>query len=123
MNYYYVTAPVLGITALLFAYFISITINKLDIGTERMKEISAYIEQGAMAFLSRQYKALVIFTGILYVILGLGIGWITAHCFLLGAFFSALAGFFGMKVATKANVRTANAARQGGMNELNPLAV
>ncbi|WHH57040.1 sodium-translocating pyrophosphatase [Petroclostridium sp. X23] len=117
MNYYYVTAPMLGITALLFAYFLSITINKLDIGTERMKEISMYIQQGAMAFLSRQYKALMIFTGILYVILGLGIGWTTAHCFLLGAFFSALAGFFGMKVATKANVRTANAARQGGMNK------
>ncbi|WHH60723.1 sodium-translocating pyrophosphatase [Petroclostridium sp. X23] len=117
MNYYYITAPVLGLIALLFAYFLSITINKLDIGTERMKEISAYIQQGAMAFLSRQYKTLIIFTGILYVILGLGIGWITAHCFLLGAFFSALAGFFGMKVATKANVRTANAARQGGMNK------
>lgn len=112
-----IIAPVIGVVALLYAYYKAVTINKVDVGTERMKEISGYIHAGAMAFLSREYKTLVIFAAILFIILGLGIGWTTAICFLIGAAFSALAGFFGMQVATKANVRTANAAKEGGMNK------
>ncbi|MBV1759159.1 MAG: sodium/proton-translocating pyrophosphatase, partial [Dethiosulfatibacter sp.] len=113
----FIIAPVLGVVALLYAYYKAVTINKVDMGTERMKEIATYIQEGSMAFLSREYKTLVVFTGILFVILGFGIGWTTALCFLIGALFSALAGFFGMRVATQANVRTTNAAMEFGMNK------
>ncbi|MDF2546759.1 sodium-translocating pyrophosphatase [Anaerosolibacter sp.] len=116
MNYA-LLAPVVGVIALIFAYTLATKINKVDVGTERMKEISTYIHEGAMAFLTREYKTLVIFAAVLFVVLGFGIDWLTAACFLMGALFSALAGFFGMQVATKANVRTANAAREGGMNK------
>ncbi|WZL71721.1 sodium-translocating pyrophosphatase [Clostridiaceae bacterium 35-E11] len=112
-----VLAPIIGVIALIFAYTLSAKINKVNVGTDKMKEISTYIHEGAMAFLTREYKSLVIFAAILFVILGFGVGWSTAVCFLIGAFFSALAGFFGMQVATKANVRTANAARESGMNQ------
>jgi K(+)-stimulated pyrophosphate-energized sodium pump len=116
MNYIYFT-PLAGIAALVFAYILANKINKVDVGTDRMREISTYIQEGAMAFLMREYKALVVFISVLFIVLGLGINWLTAVCFLIGAAFSTLAGFFGMKVATKANVRTANAAREGGMNK------
>ena len=109
-------APIVGVLALLFALSLASKINKVSVGTDRMKEISSYIYEGAMAFLSREYKALVVFVVGLCIILALGINILTAVSFLVGAVFSTLAGFFGMKVATKANVRTANAAREGGMN-------
>ncbi|KPU26486.1 potassium transporter [Caloranaerobacter sp. TR13] len=112
-----IIVPIIGVVALLFAYYKAASINKVDVGTDRMKEISSYIQEGAMAFLSREYKTLVVFVAILFVILGIGIGWYTAICFVIGAVFSALAGFFGMRVATKANVRTANAAKESGMNK------
>jgi K(+)-stimulated pyrophosphate-energized sodium pump len=112
-----IIAPVIGVVALVYAYYKAVSINKVDAGNERMKEIAGYIQEGSMAFLSREYKTLVIFAAILFIILGVGIGWTTALCFLIGATFSALAGFFGMQVATKANVRTANAAKEGGMNK------
>ncbi len=112
-----ILAPVVGVIALIFAYILTTKINKVSAGTERMKEIASYIQEGSMAFLTREYKYLVIFAAILFVILGLGIDWVTAICFLFGAFFSGLAGYFGMRVATKANVRTANGAKEGGMNK------
>lgn len=115
---YALLAPIVGVIALAFAYMLTARINGVNVGTDRMKEISSYIHEGAMAFLTREYKALVIFAGILFVVIGIGLNsWLTAVCFLVGAFFSALAGFFGMQVATKANVRTANAARENGMNK------
>ncbi|QSX06242.1 sodium-translocating pyrophosphatase [Sedimentibacter sp. zth1] len=110
-------APIIGVLALLYAYYKAATINKVSAGTDRMKEISSYIHEGAMAFLTREYKTLFIFAIVLFVILGFGINWQTAICFAIGAIFSALAGFFGMTVATKANVRTANAAKESGMNK------
>ncbi|OPJ56438.1 sodium-translocating pyrophosphatase [Alkalithermobacter paradoxus] len=116
MNYT-ILAPVVGLVALLFAYTLTSKINKVDVGNDRMKEISSYIHEGAMAFLTREYKTLVPFIAILFVVLAAGINVMTAICFLVGALFSTLAGFFGMKVATKANVRTANAAKEGGMNK------
>jgi K(+)-stimulated pyrophosphate-energized sodium pump len=110
-------APVAGLIALAFAfYLVSAKINTVNVGTERMKEISSYIHEGAMAFLRREYKTLVVFAIILFGIITVGIGWETGVSFLVGALFSALAGFFGMQVATKANVRTANAAKESGMN-------
>ncbi|MZQ76444.1 MAG: sodium-translocating pyrophosphatase [Peptoclostridium sp.] len=116
MNYF-ILAPIIGLIALFFAFTLANKINAVEVGTERMKEISSYIAEGAMAFLTREYKTLVVFVAALFLILGVGIDWLTAICFLVGAGFSTLAGFFGMKVATKANVRTANAAKEGGMNK------
>ncbi|MCT4633174.1 MAG: sodium-translocating pyrophosphatase [Firmicutes bacterium] len=113
-----VIAPVVGVVALFFAYYLNVSkVNKVDVGTPRMEEISSYIHEGAMAFLSREYKMLVVFAAILAVVIAVGLNWQTAICFLIGALFSALAGFFGMQVATKANVRTANAAKESGMNK------
>lgn len=114
MDYVFL-APIVGVIALLFAYYLSSKINKMDAGTDRMKEISTYIEEGAMAFLTREYRAIFVFIAALFLILVITpvLGWKTAISFLLGALFSLAAGYFGMKVATKANVRTANAARTG----------
>ena len=110
--------PVLGIVALLFAAYLAAKVNKQDAGTDRMKEIAAAISDGAKAFLTAEYKILVIFVAILFVLIGVGIGnWVTAICFVIGALFSTVAGYAGMTVATRANVRTANAARTGGMNK------
>lgn len=108
-------APVAGIIALLFALYLASSINKVDQGTDRMKEISSHIHEGAMAFLTSEYKYIVIFAVVLFAILFGLIGWETAVCFLIGALFSVLAGFFGMQVATKANSRTAASAKDKGM--------
>ncbi|MXP77997.1 sodium-translocating pyrophosphatase [Lachnospiraceae bacterium WCA-9-b2] len=109
--------PILGIIALIFAAALAAKVNKQDAGTERMREIAASISEGAQAFLTAEYKILIFFVVVLFVLIGVGIGnWITAVCFVVGAVFSTLAGYFGMSVATKANVRTANAAKESGMN-------
>ena len=111
-------APVLAVVALLFAFYKIAFVSKQDAGTDRMKEISSAISEGARAFLFAEYKILAIFIVVLFFAIGLGLdSWITAVCFLCGAIFSILAGYIGMNVATKANVRTANAARESGMNK------
>ncbi|QUH21339.1 sodium-translocating pyrophosphatase [Alkaliphilus sp. B6464] len=112
-----ILAPIVGVVALIFAYMLISKINKVSPGTDRMKEIASYIHEGSMAFLTREYKTLAIFVVVLFVILGFGIDWETAISFIVGSLFSALAGFIGMQVATKANVRTANGAKEGGMNK------
>ena len=111
-------APVLGICALLLAFYLTKKVGKQDAGTDRMKEIAAFIHEGARAFLTAEYKILVVFVAVLFVLIGIGIGnWVTAVCFLVGALFSTAAGYIGMNVATKANVRTAAAAKDSGMNK------
>ena len=111
-------APALAVVALLFAFYKISYVSKQDAGTDRMKEISSAISDGARAFLFAEYKILAIFVAVLFVAIGFGLSsWITAVCFLCGAAFSILAGYIGMNVATKANVRTANAARLSGMNK------
>ena len=112
-----VLAPVLGVAALAFAAFLSRKVSRQDAGTERMKEIASYIHEGAQAFLMAEYKILVFFVVALFAAIGLGISWPTAVAFLAGALFSTLAGYFGMNVATSANVRTAAAAKDSGMNK------
>ena len=108
--------PVCAVLALVFALYLAGSVRKEEEGTDRMKEIAGAIREGANAFLFSEYKVLVIFAAVLFVVIGVGIGnWITAVCFLVGAVFSTLAGFFGMRIATEANVRTANAARTSGM--------
>ena len=110
-------APVLAVLALVFAFVKASSVSKQDAGTDRMKEIASAISEGARAFLFAEYKILVIFVAVLFVAIGLGINWLTAVCFLVGAVFSVCAGYIGMNVATKANVRTANAAKNSGMNK------
>ena len=110
-------APVMAVLALLFAVYKIVYVGKQDAGNDRMKEIAGSISDGARAFLFAEYKILVVFIVVLFVAIGLGLrNWITAGCFICGAVFSILAGYIGMNVATKANVRTANAA-QHGMNK------
>ena len=117
MNDLVILAPISGVAALIVAYGLSSWIGKIDDGTARMQEIAGYIKEGAMAFLKREYKTMAIVIIALFLILGLGINWTTAVLYVVGALFSVMAGFFGMNVATKGNVRTANAAREGGMNK------
>ncbi len=107
--------PAIGLVALLFALFTAGKVSKVDAGNDRMKEIASYIHEGAMAFLTSEYKYIAIFVVVLFALLTFipGIGIKTAVCFVVGALFSTLAGFFGMSVATKANVRTASEARNG----------
>lgn len=110
--------PVVSVLALLFAGYLAVKVAKQEEGTEKMKEIASAISEGARAFLTAEYKILIVFVMVLFLLIGFGIGnWVTAICFVVGALFSTLAGYFGMNVATKANVRTANAAREGGMNK------
>ncbi len=107
--------PLVGGFALLFALILAMRINKKDPGNERMQEISAAIHGGAKAFLFSEYKILIFFVLALFVAIGCFISWPTALSFIIGAAFSIVAGYFGMNVATKANVRTAQAAAKGGM--------
>lgn len=109
-------APVIGVIALIFALFLSKKVSREEEGTDRMKEIASAISEGAHAFLTAEYKILVIFVIVLFVLIGLGIGFGSGVAFVFGTLCSILAGYFGMGVATKANVRTANAARTSGMN-------
>ncbi|MBQ7802122.1 MAG: sodium-translocating pyrophosphatase [Oscillospiraceae bacterium] len=117
MNNLAILAPVLGVVALIFAAMLSRKVSKQDAGTDRMKEIAAFIHEGAQAFLMAEYKILVFFVIVLFIAIGFGISWMTAVSFLIGALFSTIAGYCGMNVATKANVRTAAAAKDSGMNK------
>jgi K(+)-stimulated pyrophosphate-energized sodium pump len=109
--------PAMGIVGLLYTFIKFAWVNKQDAGNERMKEISTYIAEGAMAFLKAEWKILtyfVIIAGCLLGIMGFSSAnshWSIAISFVCGGFLSALAGFIGMRVATKANVRTTQAAR------------
>lgn len=119
----YIT-PVIGLLALAFAAYKSSKIKKADAGNERMIEISHHISEGAMAFLSREYKLLSVFVVAVAALLALSqfdkpIFMLQAVSFVVGAFCSGLAGFFGMKVATAANVRTTAAARNSLSDALN----
>ena len=117
MNNLIYVIPAMGIVGLLYTFIKFKWVNKQDAGNEKMKEISTHIADGAMAFLKAEYKILSYFVVIAALLLGvLGFSsanshWSIAIAFICGGFLSALAGFIGMKVATKANVRTAQAAR------------
>ena len=105
-------APLLGLSGLVMALFIYLHISKLPDGNERMREIAELIHDGAMTYLKRQYTILLIFVAIVAILLGIFINVPTAIAYVAGGFSSMLAGFFGMKGATKANVRTAEAANR-----------
>ena len=116
-------AIVIAILALIFAFVLTTLVSKEDEGTDKMKEISASIREGAKAFLFAEYRILLIVIVVLFIAIMMFTGTSTAPgllsavSFLVGACFSILAGYFGMNIATKANVRTANGAKTGGMNK------
>jgi K(+)-stimulated pyrophosphate-energized sodium pump len=108
--------PLFGLLGLLYVAWKSAWISKQDAGTDKMKKIASHIAEGAMAFLKAEYKVLIIFVACVGILLAVTADSATSSplvglSFVLGAFSSALAGFIGMRVATKANVRTTNAAR------------
>jgi len=118
--------PVFGVLALGYAWWKSGWVNKQDPGNERMVEIGGYIREGAMAFLSREYKVLAVFVFVVAILLGVSNAMsgdisqvLIALSFIVGAICSALAGFFGMRIATAANIRTAHGARSGLTKALN----
>ena len=112
----YFIIPAVAVVALVFAAIMASLVRRADEGTDRMKEIAGAIREGANAFLASEYKILVIFIAVLFLVVGFALhNWLEAACFLVGAGFSILAGFCGMRVATLANVRTANAAKESGM--------
>ncbi len=115
-NFFPWLAPILAVLALIFAGIQAGKVSKAKPGNERMQEIAGSIHDGARAFLFAEYKILIIFVVVLFLLIGFFISWLTAVCFLIGAIFSVGAGYVGMNVATKANVRTAAAAQEGGMN-------
>lgn len=100
---------------LLVAYGLASWVGKQDAGNKRMQEISGYIREGAFAFLKKEYKTMAIVIAALFIIIGFAINWTSAVLYVIGALLSVLAGFFGMNVATKGNVRTASAAQTSGM--------
>lgn len=110
-----ILVPIAASVGLIVAYVLASWVSKLESGNERMKEISGYIAEGAMAFLKKEYKVMVIVVIPVFFLIGLAISWKTAGLYVFGAVLSVLAGFFGMKVAIKGNVRTANAAMESGM--------
>ncbi|NLU11004.1 MAG: sodium-translocating pyrophosphatase [Tepidanaerobacter acetatoxydans] len=105
-------APVMGIVALAFVFILAARVTKNPAGNAKMQEISGAIHEGAMAFLFREYRILSVFVTVMFVVIGFFINWPTAICYITGSIASILAGFIGMNIATKANVRTANAARE-----------
>src|SRR3954470_5892520 len=108
--------PFIMLAALVYAMILSVRISRYEAGTDRMKQIATYIADGAMSFLKAEYKILAVFVLIVGTLLAISAdpqhsSPLIVLAFIVGAFLSALAGFIGMKVATKANVRTTNAAR------------
>src|SRR5436190_22406905 len=124
MHYIIYLVPAITVAALIYAGIVSMRINKAEVGTDRMKQISGYIAKGAMSFLKAEYKILAIFVIIVGALLVISAdpersSKLIVLAFVIGAFLSALAGFIGMRVATKANVRTTNAARTSLSKALN----
>ena len=117
MNILAIIAVAAAIIGLIVAISLATWVGKADEGNDRMKEIAGYIREGAMAFLTREYKIMAIVIVVLALLIGFGLQSVTtAILYVFGALLSVLAGFFGMKVATLGNVRTANAAQESGMN-------
>lgn len=105
--------PIAGLIAVLFAWSLVQKINRFSPGNEKMQEISQAIQEGAMAFLKREYTFLVFFVIGMFVVLFFARGPVEAICFVIGAFCSVMAGFVGMRVATRSNARTTQAATEG----------
>jgi K(+)-stimulated pyrophosphate-energized sodium pump len=110
-------APFVGILSLIIAWLIYNYVKKQPNGNPLMADLEEQIHTGAMTFLKREYTVLIVFIGIVFILLGWGIAWKTAICFITGALCSMLAGFSGMTAATRGNSRTAEAANKHGQAE------
>ena len=119
INTFIIVSAVLAIT---YGIGLIDKIMKLSAGSEKMKEIAQAIQEGAKAYLNRQYKTITIVAIILFIIIVPILGWTTAFAFLIGAILSGLAGYIGMNISVRANVRTAEAAK-GGMGKALSVAV
>lgn len=106
------SAPLAGVIGLIFAGYLVLYILKLDAGTERMKAIASAVQEGAMAYLNRQYKTIAVIAVILTILIAFVINRETAIGFILGAVMSSAAGYLGMNISVRSNVRCANAARE-----------
>ncbi|MDF9867425.1 K(+)-stimulated pyrophosphate-energized sodium pump [Bacilli bacterium PM5-3] len=115
MEMYLFASIAIGVIALVYAFYLMAKINKIEVTNERMKELQGYIAEGAMAFLGREYRILVVFVALVFVGIAFAINVITAVCFLFGALLSTFAGYIGMKAATSSNARTAQAAADSGI--------
>jgi K(+)-stimulated pyrophosphate-energized sodium pump len=114
MSNTWLLAPLIsGVVGLLIAVALYVRVKMQPAGNETMNRIAGYIREGSMAFLVREYKVLTVYAVVVAIILGYALGYVAAGSFILGAFLSLLAGFFGMKAATYANVRTTQAAALG----------
>jgi K(+)-stimulated pyrophosphate-energized sodium pump len=115
MDYYTILAPLAGALALVFAGYLAYTVLKENAGTEKMRKISGAVQEGAMAYLNRQYKTIAVFAVVIAIVLALFIEpkpWVAVG-FLFGAILSAAAGYIGMNISVRSNVRTAEAAKAG----------
>lgn len=108
-------APILGLVGLAVAGIFYLSITRMSPGNERMQEIADSIHLGAMVFLKREYLIVTAFVSVIFIALSIALSPLTGLAFLTGASFSMAAGFFGMKAATRANVRTTQAAKDGGI--------
>jgi len=115
-------APVSAIVSILIGLYLFNYVNNKDAGTDRMKEIAGWIQEGSRSFLKTEYRYLGVFAGVMAVLLTLALGVKIGVTFIFGTVLSALAGVIGMEIAVKANVRTANAAKEGGLREAFPIA-
>ena len=108
---------IFGLIGVIFAWYLYNYVAKQPAGNERMKEIAALIHEGALAFLRREYQILAVFVVVVAILLAIFISPKSAIAYVFGALCSMIAGFIGMMAATKANVRTSEAANHGGQSK------
>jgi K(+)-stimulated pyrophosphate-energized sodium pump len=118
----WVIAPISSVISILIGIFLYVNVNSKDAGTDRMKEIAGWIQEGSRSFLKIEYQYLGIFVAVMAIVLSLALGVKIGITFVFGTILSGLAGVIGMEIAVKANVRTANAANKGGLIKAFPIA-
>ena len=110
LNMFVLIAAAVGLIGMLYAIYTAIRVLRKDPGSREMVAISDAVHEGAMAFLGREYRTIALFVVVVFILLIAGIGLLTGIAFVIGALCSTTAGYFGMKISTRANTRTAQAA-------------